>query len=112
MENNKEEKPETISEAMGFGDTWAAENMKNVEKAINETESISEAMMLSIKDLKVKEFGDVDLDNISMYEKKLIYIGYQMSGALANERLRAVQGLIESEFLKTLLGGSKKDTDD
>jgi hypothetical protein len=77
-----EKRKETITSVLGIEEGWF-ENMKNVaEEQFEENETVSDILERMAVIVKNDEFDmDLDIDSLSVYEKKLIMVGY-MSGVL------------------------------
>jgi hypothetical protein len=76
---------DSITSALGIEDTWFLENFELLEKALNDSDTVSDAMEQVANQIKVDEFGEGDYQ-LSLYEKKLILAGLQMGDVLAKAR--------------------------
>jgi hypothetical protein len=83
----KEKEP--VYEALLLKREWAIINEANIKETIESSELVSETLEKMIKLIKEDEFG-ADVQEISVYEKKLIFAGLQVGNLLLQRQQESV----------------------
>jgi hypothetical protein len=84
------EKKETIAEGMGLNEEWALINRHRAEKILEENNTVSDALLSMAADLREEEFGGGI--EISIYEKKLIMMGFHLAQLIMQKQQESVIG--------------------
>jgi hypothetical protein len=83
----KEKEP--VYEALLLKREWTIINEANIKETIESSELVSETLEKMIKLIKEDEFG-ADVQEISVYEKKLIFAGLQVGNLLLQRQQESV----------------------
>lgn len=83
----KEKEP--VYEALSLKREWAIINEANIKETVESSETVSETLEKMIMIIKEDEFG-ADVQEISVYEKKLIFAGLQVGNLLLQRQQETV----------------------
>ena len=83
----KEKEP--VYEALSLKREWAIINEANIKETVESSETVSETLEKMIVIIKEDEFG-ADVQEISVYEKKLIFAGLQVGNLLLQRQQETV----------------------
>ena len=89
MEDNHNE---TVVEALGLNLKWADDNIDTLKSFISANGTISELITSLGSSVKEDHFGELrdDASNLSEYEIKLLYSGYQVARFMERENRKAL----------------------
>jgi hypothetical protein len=91
---------DTISGALGIPEEWVPKNDKAVHEEITENETVSDAMLQAGKRVKFEEFGEGDYGNLTLFERKLLFMGFTICSALYKQRAEAAQHALLASLLE------------
>ena len=86
---------ETIYEGLELPKEWEEKNSNLILKAIKKNERISDVMIEHIANVRNEEFGDNACNNVTDYEKKLLWSGFEMSRLLVMYKKDTLASMME-----------------
>lgn len=100
------EKKQTVYEGLGISEDWDAINERKLKNDLTDTDTVSDAMESAIRRIRESEFGESS-NEVSEYEKKIIYSGWMMHSIMSEARMGSLSGPLMGSILGDILGRMK-----
>jgi hypothetical protein len=90
---------QTVAEALNISEEWAVLNRYRIEKFLEENDTISDALLAGIENVRNEEFGETQKE-FSDYEKKIAMMGFHLAQEIISMKhsgiAEAIIGAIKS----------------
>ena len=100
------EKKQTVYGGLGISEDWDAINERKLKNDLTDTDTVSDAMESAIRRIRESEFGESS-NEVSEYEKKIMYSGWMMHSIMSEARMGSLSGPLMGSILGDILGRMK-----